>query len=103
MVPSIEVSGDWQRLCGHLSFDNAVAFLRAGDRLIVSQSQVKLDWSELSCDSVWVGVLLAWMRTAQARGCRLSCRGFSDGMMRLAKICGVAPLLQSLTADEELD
>lgn len=102
MVPSIEANGDWQRLCGHLSFDNAVAFLQAGDRLIMSQTQVKLDWRELSGDSVWIGVLLAWMRTAKARGCQLSCRGFSESMMRLAHICGVASLLESLTVNEEL-
>jgi phospholipid transport system transporter-binding protein len=46
-----------------------------------------------TCDSSAVAVALAWQREADARGLALELRGMPPGMVSLATVYGVAPLL----------
>lgn len=46
-----------------------------------------------TCDSSAVAVVLAWQREARARGVRLALTGLPAGLVSLASVYGVAPLL----------
>ena len=46
-----------------------------------------------SCDSSAVAVVLSWLREAQARGTPLQLSGLPAGLVSLADVYGVAPLL----------
>jgi phospholipid transport system transporter-binding protein len=46
-----------------------------------------------TCDSSAVAVVLAWQREAQARGVPLQLSGLPAGLVSLATVYGVAPLL----------
>ena len=46
-----------------------------------------------TCDSSAVAVVLAWQREAQARGGQLRLSGVPPGLLSLATVYGVAPLL----------
>ena len=47
----------------------------------------------LTCDSSAVAVVLAWQREAQARGAQLRLSALPAGLVSLATVYGVAPLL----------
>lgn len=60
--------------------------IRAGDSAF-DMSAVR------TCDSSAVAVLLAWQRAAEATGARLQLTGLPPGLVSLANVYGVAPLL----------
>jgi len=63
-----------------------VEAIRAGD--------ASFDLSAVgSCDSSAVAVVLAWQREAAARGLPLQLSGLPPGLVSLATVYGVAPLL----------
>jgi phospholipid transport system transporter-binding protein len=76
-----------------IGMHNAAAIAGAGLDAIRGGDTV-LDLSPVrTCDSSAVAVVLAWMREAQARGARLQLTGLPAGLVSLATVYGVAPLL----------
>jgi phospholipid transport system transporter-binding protein len=60
--------------------------IRAGDS-VFDLSAVR------TCDSSAVATVLAWQREAEARGVQLQLSGLPAGLISLAKVYGVAPLM----------
>jgi phospholipid transport system transporter-binding protein len=76
-----------------IGMDNAAAIAAAGVEAIRA-GDTTLDLSPVrACDSSAVAVVLAWMREAHARGARLQLHGLPAGLVSLATVYGVAPLL----------
>jgi phospholipid transport system transporter-binding protein len=72
---------------------NAAAIAAAGIGAIRG-GDTSFDLSSVrTCDSSAVAVVLAWQREAQARGARLQLTGLPAGLVSLASVYGVAPLI----------
>jgi phospholipid transport system transporter-binding protein len=76
-----------------IGMNNAATIAAAGIEAI-RRGDAAFDLSAVrTCDSSAVAVVLAWQREAQARGGRLQLTGLPPGLLSLATVYGVAPLL----------
>jgi len=76
-----------------IEMNNAAAIAASGTEAI-RRGDTSFDLSAVrTCDSSAVAVVLAWLREAQARGGRLQLTGLPPGLLSLATVYGVAPLL----------
>ena len=76
-----------------IGMNNAAAIAAAGMEAIRS-GDTAFDLSAVrTCDSSAVAVVLAWQREAEARGGQLRLSGLPTGLLSLATVYGVAPLL----------
>jgi phospholipid transport system transporter-binding protein len=77
-----------------IGMNNAADIAAAGVAAIAG-GETAFDLSAVrTCDSSAVAVVLAWQREAQARGARLQLSGLPAGLISLAVVYGVAPLLE---------
>jgi phospholipid transport system transporter-binding protein len=77
-----------------IGMNNAADIAAAGVAAIAG-GETEFDLSAVrTCDSSAVAVVLAWQRAAQARGARLQLSGLPAGLISLAVVYGVAPLLE---------
>ena len=87
----------WRRLGGR-----GIGIVAMGERarligaeLAIRSGDTAFDLSAVrTCDSSAVAMLLAWQREAQARGSELQLSGLPPGLLSLATVYGVAPLLK---------
>ena len=76
-----------------IGMTNAAAIAAAGiDAIRGGDSAFDLS-AVKTCDSSAVAVVLAWQREAQARGVQLQLSGLPAGLVSLATVYGVDPLL----------
>ncbi len=77
-----------------LVMSNAAAIAAAGIDAIRS-GDTRFDLSAVqNCDSSAGAVVLAWQREAQVRGAHLQVSALPPGLLSLATVYGVEPLLQ---------
>jgi phospholipid transport system transporter-binding protein len=78
---------------GHIDMKNAAQIAAAGVAAI-RQGDTSFDLSAVvSCDSSAVAVILAWLREGRARNVALELSGLPAGLVSLAAVYGVTPLL----------
>jgi phospholipid transport system transporter-binding protein len=78
----------------NLGMSNAAAMATAGIEAIRGGDTV-FDLSAVrTCDSSAVAVVLAWQREAQSRGVELKLSGLPAGLLSLATVYGIEPLLR---------
>jgi phospholipid transport system transporter-binding protein len=76
-----------------IDITNAASLLQSGDSAIQGGDD-QIDLSGVHrCDSSAVALLLAWERTAKARGMRLQLRGVPADLHSLASLYGVDTLI----------
>jgi phospholipid transport system transporter-binding protein len=77
-----------------IGMNNAAEVAAAGIEAI-GRGDAAFDLSAVrTCDSSAVAVVLAWQREAQARGLELQLSGLPAGLVSLATVYGVEPLLR---------
>ena len=76
-----------------IGMNNAAQIAAAGIEAIRAGDSTFDLSAVLTCDSSAVAVVLAWQREAQARGAQLRLSGLPVGLVSLATVYGVAPLL----------
>ena len=82
-----------------IGMSNAAEVAELG-RAAIERGDVELDLAAVQrCDSSLVAVLLDWQRAASARGLALKVTGAPAGVLSLATVYGVEPLLSAVTAD----
>ena len=90
---SPQAAPDHYLLTGVLTFATASAALKAAEPLLRSAS-LRLDLSGVSrADSSGVGVLIEWLRRAEAAGCRLQFAHIPESLRAMMRVGGVEGLL----------
>jgi phospholipid transport system transporter-binding protein len=92
---ALERDGDGAlRASGELTFETAVEALAAGERLLASDGDARIDLSGVrEGDSAGLAVLVEWLAGQLARGGRLAYTGMPAQMQSIARICGLEELL----------
>jgi phospholipid transport system transporter-binding protein len=86
--------GGLLRASGELTFETAVEALAAGERLLASEKNSRVDLSGVrEGDSAGLAVLVEWLAGQLARGGQLEYAGMPAQMRSIARICGLEELL----------
>lgn len=82
------------RASGELTFETAAEALAAGERLLASDGDARIDLSGVrEGDSAGLAVLVEWLAGQLARGGRLAYTGMPAQMQSIARICGLEDML----------
>jgi phospholipid transport system transporter-binding protein len=92
----LESAGDGRfRLAGVLSFETAAAVLAAGGAFAAAP-RAAVDLAGVThADSAGLAVLLTWLQAARAAGRRLVFEALPAPLARIARLCGVADMLDA--------
>jgi phospholipid transport system transporter-binding protein len=81
-----------------IGMSNAAVVAELG-RAAIERGDVEFDLAAVQrCDSSLVAILLEWQRAASAQGLVLKVTGAPAGVLSLASVYGVEPLLPAVTA-----